>query len=149
MPEVLFYQLEGHPLERVLPGLLVTSLGRGWRAVVKVGSEERLEGLNAHLWTYDDASFLPHGSAADGHAELQPVWLTLDDDNPNGANVRFLVDGADTAGFGGYDRTVYIFESGNEEVTTTARTAWKNAKAQGCEVTYWRQDENGRWQKQG
>src|SRR5687768_73433 len=71
MPEVLFYHLERTTLEKALPDLLLRTLARGWRAVLKVGSDERLEALNAHLWSFDDSSFLPHGSAADGHATLQ------------------------------------------------------------------------------
>src|SRR5690606_36236644 len=109
MGEVLFYHLERRPLESVLPGLLARSLQRGWRVVVQVGSDERLAHLNAHLWSYDDASFLPHGSAADGNAAEQPIWLTVADDNPNGAHVRFLVDGAEAASFAGYDRMVFLF----------------------------------------
>ncbi len=99
MAEVLFYHLERQPLEAVLPGLLQRSLERGWRALVRVGSQERLDALNVHLWTYDDASFLPHGSAGEGFADAQPVWLTTGDDNPAGAAVCFLVDGADTDAF--------------------------------------------------
>jgi DNA polymerase-3 subunit chi len=147
--EVLFYQLERRPLERVLPELLERSLERGWRAVVKVGSDERLEALNAHLWSYDDASFLAHGSAADGNADEQPVFLTTGDDNPNGANVRFLVDGADTGDFEGYHRVVFLFDAGDPEATGKARAAWKAAASAGHDATYWRQDENGRWKKQG
>ena len=146
--EVLFYQLERRPLERVLPDLLIRSLQRGWRAVVKVGAEERLDALNAELWSYDDASFLPHGASADGHAADQPVWLTLREENPNGAAVRFLVHGASAEGFSGYRRTVYLFDAGSEDAAA-ARDAWKAARTEGCDVTYWREDENGRWQKQG
>lgn len=149
MTEVLFYHLERRPLEAVLPGLLQRSLERGWRALVKVGSEERLEALSGHLWTFDDASFLPHGSAADGHTEEQPVWLTTGDDNPNGANVRFLVDGADVPELIGYDRTVFIFDAAESEAVAKAREAWKAASAAGHDATYWRQDERGRWVKQG
>jgi DNA polymerase-3 subunit chi len=149
MPEILFYQLERRPLESALPDLLQRSLDRGWRVVVKVGSDERLEALNAHLWTYDEASFLPHGAAADGNAAGQPIWLTTGDDNPNGATVRFLVDGAETADFSGYDRIVFIFDAADAEALAKAREAWKAARAGGGEGTYWRQDENGRWMKQG
>jgi DNA polymerase-3 subunit chi len=148
MTEVLFYHLDRRPLESVLPGLLQRSLERGWRAVVKVGSEERLEALNGHLWSYDDASFLPHGSSADGHAEAQPIWLTTGDDNPNGSSVRFLVDGADAAELIGYERTVFLFDATEEEAVAKARQAWKDAQAAGHDATYWRQDENGRWVKQ-
>ncbi len=149
MAEVLFYHLERRPLEAVLPGLLQRSLERGWHVVVKVGSDERLEALNAHLWTFDDASFLPHGSASDGHAEEQPVWLTTGDDNPNQATVRFLVDGAEAPDLAGYDRTVFLFDATEDEAVTKAREAWKAANASGHDATYWRQDDNGRWAKQG
>jgi DNA polymerase IIIc chi subunit len=32
-----------------------------------------------------------------GFAEHQPVWLTAGEDAPNGATVRFLVEGAECA----------------------------------------------------
>jgi DNA polymerase-3 subunit chi len=146
--EVLFYHLERRSLEGVLPDLLQRSLQRGWRVVVKVGSEERLDALNAHLWSYDEASFLPHGSAADGNPEAQPIWLTSGDDNPNAANVRFLVDGAVVDEHVGYDRIVYLFDGTDVEAVTRTRAAWKAAQAEGHDVTYWRQDEEGRWAKQ-
>jgi DNA polymerase-3 subunit chi len=149
VPEILFYQLERRPLESALPDLLQRSLDRGWRVVVKVGSDERLEALNAHLWTYDEASFLPHGAAADGNAAEQPIWLTTGDDNPNGATVRFLVDGAEPADLSGYERIVFIFDAADAEALAKAREAWKTTRAAGAEATYWRQDENGRWMKQG
>ncbi len=97
-------------LDQVLPNLLERTLQRGWRAVVQVGTPERVEALDALLWTYADDSFLPHGSAKDGHPARQPIYLTNGDDNPNGAAVRFLVDGAVAAAFSGYARLVYIFD---------------------------------------
>ena len=95
MTEVWFYHLDRWPLQRALPQLLEKSLGRGWRAVVQAASPERVDALDAALWTYDEASFLPHGTARDGDAELQPVVLTTGTDNPNGALVRFMVDGTE------------------------------------------------------
>ena len=93
MTEVLFYHLQRQPLERVLPQLLERSVERGWRVVVQAGSEERVEALDAHLWTYRDDSFLPHGTAAAGEPAAQPILLTTAEHNPNGATVRFLLDG--------------------------------------------------------
>ena len=49
MTDVLFYHLETRPLETVLPDLLNRSLAKGWRAVVQIGSDDRLEALDAHL----------------------------------------------------------------------------------------------------
>jgi DNA polymerase III subunit chi len=145
--EVLFYHLERQPLEAVLPSLLERTLLRGWRAVVQVGAEERLAFLDAHLWTYRDDSFLPHGTKADGHLDLQPIVLTTGEENPNGAGVRFLVDGATVAGFSGYARIVALFDGNDPAAVQAARAQWQTAKAAGCAVTYWKQGASGGWEK--
>ena len=94
MTEILFYHLQRQPIERVLPALLEKSLERGWRVIVQAASEERIEALDAHLWTFRDDAFLPHGVWRDPEAREQPILLTVNDDNPNQASVRFLIDGA-------------------------------------------------------
>ena len=66
MTEILFYHLQGQKLEGVLPGLLEKSLERGWKVIVQGASEERIEALDAHLWTYRDDGFLPHGTWREG-----------------------------------------------------------------------------------
>ena len=147
MTEVLFYHLERQPLERVLPTLLERTLERGWRAVVQCGSEERLEALDGWLWTYRDDSFLPHGTVRDGPADMQPIFLTTGNENPNGANVRFLVEGATISDFAPYDRVVQIFDGHDAAAIELARKEWRRAKAAGCEVTYWQQADNGRWER--
>ena len=147
MTEVLFYHLEHQPLERVLPSLVEKTLERGWRAVVQAGSEERVEALDTLLWTYTEESFLPHGTRSDGHAAEQPVFLTTEEENPNGATVRFLVDGASISEHAGYDRIVYLFDGRDESAVASARQNWKAARDSGCAVTYWQQSPEGRWEK--
>jgi DNA polymerase-3 subunit chi len=147
MTEVLFYHLDRRPLERVLPDLLEKCLERGWRAVVQVGSEERRDALDAHLWTYRDEAFLPHGTVKDGSAEAQPIWLTVGSENPNRANVRFLADSVELAELGDYSRVVVLFDGNDADAVERARAAWKSVKAGGHEVTYWQQSERGRWEK--
>jgi len=148
MTDVLFYHLDRQPLDRVLPKLLQLTLERGWRAVVQAGSAERLEALDTLLWTFEDESFLPHGTAADGHEADQPVFLATDDVNPNRANVRFLVDRAPPpADAAGYDRLVLLFDGNDPDALADARTHWKTLKAAGHAVTYWQQNEQGRWVK--
>jgi DNA polymerase-3 subunit chi len=145
--EVLFYHLEHRPLEQVLPSLVVKTLERGWRAVIQAGSEERVDALDTQLWTFSEDSFLPHGTRKDGFAARQPVWLTTGEENPNGAAVRFLVDGADLASLEGYARIVYLFDGHNEATVGRARESWKRAKGAGCAVTYWQQSREGRWER--
>ena len=150
MTEILFYHLQHQPLERVLPALLEKSLDRGWRVVVQTTSEERLEALDAHLWTFRDDSFLPHGTWREAQAREQPILLTVEDHNPNGAEVRFLLNGAEVpADAAGYQRLVLIFDGDDPDAVVGARVRWDEAKAQGFEVTYWQPDETGRWQRKG
>jgi len=148
MTEVLFYHLQRQPIEKVLPQLLERSLERGWRVVVQAASDERVEALDAHLWTYRDDAFLAHGTYRESEAAQQPVLLTVQDDNPNGATVRFLIDGAgvpqDAAK---YQRIVLLFDGEDDDAVAAARERWTEAKAQGFDATYWQPDEQGRWVK--
>lgn len=145
--EVYFYHLERQSLAEALPKLLERSLERGWRAAVQAASEERVEALNTLLWTYREESFLPHGTARDGHAAEHPVYLTAGEDNPNAAQIRFLVDGATLADASGYVRVAYVFDGRDATAVANARAAWQEAKARGDAVSYWQQDANGRWQQ--
>jgi DNA polymerase-3 subunit chi len=148
MTEILFYHLQGRKLEGVLPELLEKSLDRGWKVIVQGGSEERIDTLDAHLWTYRDDGFLPHGTWREPQAEAQPVLLTVNDGNPNAASVRFLIDGApmpvDAAA---YQRIVLVFNGEDQDAVAAARSVWTEAKAKGFETTYWQPDEQGRWAK--
>lgn len=148
LTEVRFYHLTRKPLERALPELLEKVLARGWRAVVMAGSEERVEALNALLWTYGDGSFLPHGSARDGHPEQQPVWLTVGDENPNGAEVLILADGAASAAVPDYSLCCELFDGRDQAAVAAARERWATYKAAGHALTYWQQTERGGWEKQ-
>jgi DNA polymerase-3 subunit chi len=148
MTEILFYHLQRQSLEGVLPGLLERSLQRGWRVVVQAASEERAEALDAHLWTFRDDSFLPHGTWREAEVGEQPILLTIRDDNPNGAHVRFLLDGvplpADTSA---YERVVLLFDGDDGDAVDAARARWSEAKQAGFDVTYWQPDDSGRWQR--
>ena len=149
MTEVLFYHLKGQTPEQVLPTLLQKSLDRGWRVVVQASSEERVEALDAHLWTWRDDSFLPHGTWRDSEASQQPIVLTVSDHNPNGATIRFLVDGAlMPADASAYARVVLLFDGEDPDALDAARARWAEAKSAGFEVTYWQADEKGGWRRQ-
>ncbi len=147
MTEVRFYHLQRANLERVLPVMLGRVLERGQRAVVQLGSQQRLDAINDWLWTFDKASFLPHGGQAEGHPADQPVWLTLEEERPNGAQVLFLADGATSGKSAEFDLVAELFDGNDEAAVKAARERWKTYKAEGHDVTYWQQDDAGRWQQ--
>ncbi len=146
-PEFWFYHLESQPLQAVLPVLVEKTLSRGWRACLRFSTKERLETIDSALWTYRDDAFLPHGTARDGQPERQPVFLTLDDTNPNRADALFLLEAAMEPDPARFSRIIRLFDGGDEEAKALARQEWRDAKAQGFEVSYWKQDETGTWKK--
>jgi DNA polymerase-3 subunit chi len=148
--EVYFYHLQRQPLEAVLPRLLERSRDRGWRALVRVGSEERLAALDDHLWTYSDESFLPHGSDREADGEGQPILLTLAETNRNGAAALFLVEGAPLPDdILGYHRVMYLLDGADEDAVARARAVYRALREAGHDLSYWQQDEGGAWRKKG
>lgn len=148
MTEVLFYHLQNLSLESVLPPLLEKSLTRGWRVVVQSTSPERADALDAHLWTYRDDSFLPHATWRVADAPDQPIVLAVEEGNPNGASVRFLIDNAAMpVDADVYERVVLVFNGDDGDALAAARRTWTDCKARGFDVTYWQADERGRWQR--
>ena len=148
MAEILFYHLTRSTLEDALPQLLLKTLERGWRAVLQAVTLERIEALDEHLWTFRDESFLPHARAGGAHDAEQPLLLTIADDNPNEATVRFFVEGAVPEGsLEGYERCVVMFDGEDDAQLTAARAAWKALKGDGHAVTYWQQGTDRRWKQ--
>ncbi len=147
LTEIRFYHLRTTTLERALPQILEKALAAGERIVVVAGSPERVESLNAALWTYNDRSFLPHGSVKDGFAEDQPIWLTTKEENPNGATMLVLTDGATSSDVSSWRSVIEIFDSGSEATVAAARERWKVYRAAGHSLTYWKQNDQGRWEK--
>lgn len=147
MTRVDFYHLQKQTLEQVLPKLLEKAYSTGKNIKIKLGNEERVEFINSHLWTFDDTSFIPHGTKKDGFAELQPIWISPEDDNPNHATLLFLVDGAaiDMENAAKFERIFNIFDGNLETAVEQSRAFWKQFKVAGMEIYYWQQEDNGRW----
>ncbi len=147
MAEIGFYHLTQTALEPALGQLLSKILASGQRAVVQASSDERVEALTRALWTFQTDSFLPHGSAKDGHAEDQPIYLTAKPERPNGATVLLLVDGAEAEADAGVDRILIMFDGRDQAALGQARHAWKKHQASGDKLVYWQQTERGGWKK--
>ena len=151
MTETLYDHLERRSLDDVLPGQLEKTLERGWRAVIRAESSERADAIDNLLWTYNDQTFLAHAQSGDGNPKRQPVLITVEDENPGGANVLFCVGGATPSwnSVGDLTRVVLMFDGRDETMLGTARAAWKDAKAAGHDVTYWKESPSGKFEKQG
>jgi DNA polymerase-3 subunit chi len=152
MAELWFYHLERASIEDALPELLTRLLDRGGRALVVSPEPERLASLDARLWTFRDDSFLPHGLDTEPQAPRQPVLLSHETRNVNGASMLFCLDGADPGELGGeepppWERVVVMFEDADQRSVQQARSLWADAKKASVPVSYWRQSAEGKWEK--
>jgi len=145
MTEIGFYHMTRSTLGEALPRLLERALGAGHRILVKAPNPAEIERLNMLLWTYGEASFLPHGSAADGWAAEQPIYLTSGDENPNGAGLGCQCGGAELAAIESFSRILDLFDGGDEDALAAARDRWRRYKAAGHALTYWQQNPGGGW----
>ncbi len=147
MTDISFYHLTRQGIEFALPKLLERVVASGMKAVVKVRDEKRLDTLNQALWTYDPASFLPHGTAKTGFPDLQPVYLTLEDENPGQAGVLVLTEGAESPAVSDYQRCLFMFDGRSDQAVAHAREQWKTYRDAGHAITYWQQSDQGKWEK--
>lgn len=147
MSEIWFYHLERTTLDQALPGLLEKTLDRGWRALVRGGDPVRLDEIDTRLWTWRDDSFLAHARADQPYPERQPILLSTDAENLNGAQALFIVDGAELGETETYARCFILFDGRDEAAVAAERHRWKALKEAGADLAYWRQDSEGRWER--
>ena len=151
MTDVNFYQLASKPLDAVLPRLLEKAVAAGYRAVVRATDSAVLARLDAALWTYDPASFLPHavdGGENDSWAAAQPILLTAGEGAANAADLLVVVDGVVPGDLSAYRRALYLFDGGDEAALGLARRHWKAIRElDGVTPVYWRETDRGGWEK--
>ncbi len=144
---VSFYHLTATPLDRALPKLLEKAYGSGLRAVVWCESEARMEQLSQLLWTYDPASFLPHGSSAEPHPELQPVLISTTPERINQPQALFITHGQLATDAAPFERVFDLFDGNDDRTTADARSRWKHYKDQNLPLSYFKQTPAGGWEK--
>ena len=148
MSEVRFHHLERRRVDQALPRLLEQALEEGRRVVVRASSDEMVSALNERLWTYDDASFLPHGAAGDGDPMTQPIFLTNAVENPNAATMLVRLSGAEAAEADeAFDLAILMFDGRDEAALAHARGEWRRLKDQGRALSYWRESDEGGWEQ--
>lgn len=149
MSRIDFYHLQKQTLDEVLPRLLLKAYATGKKIKLSVGTPERVDFINSLLWTFEDESFLPHGTKKDGYSELQPIYISADDDNPNNAEFLFLTDGAiaENDKLCSFERVFNIFDGNSEDSLAVAREYWQQLKTQGFELHYWQQSASGKWEQ--
>ncbi len=152
MEDFRFYHLTRHPLEHALPKFLEQVTGKaGLRVYLKCPDVAAAEAVDRLLWSYDPASFLPHGRVGEGREADQPVLIGWDDRVPeNAAQVLVLIEAAalpDPADAAHFRRGAYLFDAGRPGMVEAARAAWRAAADLARSRSYWQQKDTGGWEQ--
>ena len=75
---------------------------------------ERMEEINDLMWTFNDTSFIPHGSQSDLNPDKHNVYLTCNEENLNNSNIIFSIDDKEVKSI--LDVSTYINMSTSDEV---------------------------------
>jgi DNA polymerase-3 subunit chi len=146
--EVRFHHLERRRVDQALPRLLERALEEGSRVLVRAASDELVAALNERLWTYDDASFLPHGAAGDGDPMTQPIFLTAEAENPNAATMLVRLSGVEARDSDdAFELIVLLFDGRDDAALAEARSQWRRLKDHGGAISYWRESDDGGWER--
>ncbi len=147
MADVWFYHLEREPVSAVLPRILAGLHNRGECVCVMGAEKEPLAALSKQLWMLEDVAFVPHGFAWDGADERDTICFAIDQNVPNGAD-HLIFTGMMPQTVDGIRRASVFFDGGEEADVLAARAVWKQFRAAGHALKYWRQNEAGRWEDQ-
>ena len=147
MTDIWFYHLERTSLEQALPDLLEKVSSRGWKAYVHGLEEDTVTALDSHLWTYKPQSFLAHGREDAEFAARQPVLLGTSGQMANEPQVYLSVAPVDPPALDGLERALIVFEGNDAAHLGWAREQWKRMKGEGLNLAYWKQNDDGRWEK--
>ena len=142
---IQFYHLLSTSRERAVPKLMEKALKAGNRAVMILDSDAALEAMSDAMWSNDPAGFLPHGGPRDGHEAEQPIYLSLTDSNPNGADICCVLDGSLPASVESFSKLLDVFDGTNDDAVAAARQRWAHYKAKGYALQYIKQQPGGGW----
>lgn len=147
MTEIRFYHIQKKSAEATVFELAERALTRDHKILIRVRDEAEANRLNDFLWTYKPESFLPHGTGSDKFADQQPVLITATGENPNKADVVFLMPGCETSAIDNFTLVCDILDGRDEDQIAQGRARYRDWKNQGHNLSYWQQSEDGKWEQ--
>ena len=147
MTEIRFYHLLQQKPLTTLVSLIERARGRDQVILIKAADKAEAETIDTYLWSYQPQSFLPHSLDTDIYASHQKILITTGSDNTNQASTLFQINHEALNIPDHITLCCKIFDGHNEEGLLAARRDWKHLKDAGHTLSYWQQDENGKWEQ--
>lgn len=146
MTEISFYHLTTSTMEKSLPKLVEKIYDLGHKIVIFFDDMQKMQIVDDLLWTYSQKTFLAHGTLNDEMKEVQPIYLTTQEENPNLATILIKVGNKLPEYFPSFHKVIDIFSANNEIDLLAARERYKNCKTS-HNVSYYKQNADGSWSK--
>lgn len=146
-PTVRFYQLATTPLEKVLVGVLEKAWTRKMLICLLAHDTTHAQALDDLLWRVPHGGFLPHGQWNRPDPERQPILISLEPDERNGASVIVLTTPRLLPDPARFD-LVIDFVCGQDPMTLAeSRKRYRHYKDLACNMEYWTKTPQGKWQR--
>ena len=135
MADIRFYHMEQSTLDQALPSIALKAWQSGKNVLIRVPDKQEASRLNDLLWTFHPNVFLPHGADGDKHPERQPVFLSANDENVNGAEILILTHGCVMEDVASFAMVCEMLDGRVEPQVKDARSRWKIYKEAGHDLT--------------
>lgn len=144
---VRFYQLASLPFANALTGIV----GKAWQTGLKIGilaaNPEQAQWVNDLLWRHPRESFLPHGLWNGPEPEHQPVLISIQPEDINGATLLVLASPETVEKPDRFDMVVDFAPTQDPAALSASRERYRRYRDLGCKLEYWTQDSQGKWEK--
>ncbi|HCU06043.1 MAG TPA: hypothetical protein DIC42_00435 [Holosporales bacterium] len=141
---ISFYELINTSVESTLPKLVQKIYDAKLNCHILCDSQERLDALNATLWTFASLAFLPHGTEKDPketHAE-NPIWLSLTLNKVNNPKVLISLK-PELVTDSSFEKLIYFYDQNEKNIASQ----FNALKKQAPKAISWQQKLDGSWQK--
>lgn len=146
--EINFYHFTSVPLLKAVPSLLKKIYDTKKNILVLCRSEEELEEFDKYLWSFSTKTFLPHGTAKDGQAEEQPIFLSTQIVKNNSPRVLLSFVDMKEEDMQNFESVVFVFFGNkNEGFVDSMYKKYSQIKgSRKMQVKFWSQDvSTGKW----
>lgn len=145
-PKVRFYQLSSTSLEKALVDIVNKAWKKGTKLCLMAHDPNHAQWLDDLLWRQPNDVFLPHGLWNGLDPERQPILISPEPDQRNGATLILLATPKLLRNPEKFDLVIDFVNGKSPNDLAASRQRYRHYRDLGCTMEYWAQSLQG-WQK--
>lgn len=137
--QINFYQTDDL-LHKAIAPILMKILEEKKRAVIYCPDAKLLNQIDEGLWSFSKTKFIPHGSKNDDiDPKLQPVLLTVSEENLNQADYLIMFDKISDDFGKKFEKVFYFF---NNDSLQKSKELWRHYKSQTATLNFYKKEQD-------